>query len=360
MKQLQKTATRPYHIIVTTDFNKLKESICEVVKPSSIMVITDTHVGPLYLEEVCKQLETIAPVFSHQFEAGEQSKYLGTITKIYDKLIECEMDRSSLIVALGGGVVGDMSGFVASSYMRGIPFVQIPTTIVAQNDSSIGGKVGVDYLKHKNMVGAFYQPVLVYTNLSTLRTLPEREMISGLAEVLKHAFIKNKALYDYLNDKKDKILEQDLVALEEMTYYSCLVKCSVVEEDTKELGLRKILNFGHTLGHALETVSDFTILHGECVAYGIVAASFISYKRGLCTQETLENVTNLCKSYHLLQPVMPFDIKEVLHHVLFDKKKAYGKVAFILINDIGAVEIVKDVTEDEMQQSLIYIQETCQ
>lgn len=360
MKKLEKTITRPYDIVVTTNFETLRDSIVEVVKPSSIMVITDTHVGPLYLEEVCKELETIAPVFTHQFEAGEQSKHLGTITQIYDKLIEYEMDRSSLIVALGGGVVGDMSGFVASSYMRGIPFVQIPTTIVAQNDSSIGGKVGVDYLKHKNMVGAFYQPALVYTNLSTLKTLPEREIISGVAEVLKHAFIKNKVLYDYLNDKKDKILEQDLVALEEMTYISCLVKCSVVEEDAKEMGLRKILNFGHTLGHALETVSDFTILHGECVAYGIVAASFISYKRGLCTADTLEAITDLCRSYYLLQPLAKFEIKDVLHHVLFDKKKAYGKVAFILLKDIGEVEIVNDVTEDEMERSLIYIQKTCQ
>ncbi|MEG0579061.1 MAG: 3-dehydroquinate synthase, partial [Niameybacter sp.] len=342
MKRLEKTSTRPYPIVLTFDFEGLADAVLEVTRPSCIMIITDSHVAPLYLEQVCEKLKGIAPIYSTVFEAGEQSKHLGTVTPIYDTFIEYQMDRSSLIVALGGGVVGDLAGFIASSYMRGIPFVQIPTTVVSQNDSSMGGKVGVDYLMHKNMIGAFYQPSLVYTNLATLKTLPEREVLSGLAEVLKHAFIKNKALYDYLLEKRDKILAQDLEALEEMTYASCLVKCRVVEADTREMGLRKILNFGHTLGHALETVSNFTILHGECVAYGMVMAAWISFKRGLCTQTTLETIKSLCDDYHLLQPLQNIELDKVVAHVVFDKKKSYGQVPFILIYDIGQVDIIKD------------------
>lgn len=359
MKKLHANPKREYPIVLTSSFEALGECILEVIHPSTITVVTDTHVAPLYLESVKEKLSAIAPIYTYIFEAGEKSKHLETVMHLYDTLIEHQVDRSGLIVALGGGVVGDLAGFVASSYMRGVPFIQIPTTIVAQNDSSIGGKVGVDYLNHKNMIGAFYQPKLVYTNISTLKTLPRREFISGLAEVLKHSLVKNPNFYDYLMENKDKILTQDEITLLEMTYESCRIKCSVVEEDAKESNLRRILNFGHTLGHALETVSDFSILHGECVAYGIVMAAYISYNRGMITLEVLEKVNKLISEYELLKPLPDFLDEEVLKHVLFDKKKAHGKVAFILLKAIGEVEIVQDVTEEEMKKALIYIKETC-
>ena len=360
MRQLEATNTRPYKVVLGSDFESLKDTILEANKPSAIMIITDTNVGPLYLEEIRHKLEGICPIYSYSFTAGEGSKHLGTVTEIYNTLIEKQMDRSGLIVALGGGVVGDIAGFVASSYMRGIPFIQIPTTVVAQNDSSIGGKVGVDYAEHKNMVGAFYQPLLVYTNIQTLKTLPKREFTSGLAEVLKHALIKNRDFYDYLVEKKDKILQQDEKILLDMTYLSCQVKCQVVEEDTKELGIRKILNFGHTIGHALETESQFSILHGECVAYGMVMSAYISFKKDMITKEVLHEVEALCRAYGLLAPLQRYSSQAISHHILYDKKKAYGKVSFILLEAIGKVCIRNDITSDEIEEAILYVEKTCQ
>lgn len=360
MRRLEAMEARPYPIILTSDFSGLKAAINEVACPSAIMIITDTHVGPLYLATVKEELGEGIPVYDYAFKAGETSKHLGTITEIYNALLAVHMDRSGLIIALGGGVVGDIAGFVASSYMRGIPFIQIPTTIVAQNDSSMGGKVGVDYLDHKNMVGAFYNPKLVYTNIRTLGTLPEREFISGLAEVLKHALIKNKAFYDYLLKEKDKILQQDDRSLIEMTYTSCKAKCEVVEEDAKELGLRKILNFGHTIGHALETESHFNLLHGECVAYGMVMSAYISYRRGYIEASHLKDVESLCRAYKLLAPFGEYDIHSLLQHILYDKKKAYGKVSFILLQAIGQACIKNDVTQEEIEEAILYVRKTCQ
>lgn len=359
MKKLNPNPKREYPIVFTSDFEALQESILEVSHPSTITIITDSNVAPLYLECVKAKCMDIAPVYTYVFEAGEQSKHLTTVQCIYDTLIANQVDRSGLIIALGGGVVGDLAGFVASSYMRGIPFIQVPTTVVAQNDSSMGGKVGVDYLKHKNMVGSFYQPQLVYTNIHTLKTLPRREFISGLAEVLKHSLITKTDLYDYLIKNKDNLLRQDEKSLLEMTYKSCCIKCHVVEEDAKELNLRRILNFGHTLGHALETVSNFSILHGECVAYGSMMASYISYKRGMITLDVLERIHMLFKQYELLAPLSTFSDEQVLKQILFDKKKTHGQIAFILLKNIGEIEIVQDVTEEEMKKALIYIKETC-
>ena len=360
MKRLEAVKERTYPIILTNDFKTLKGSIEEVIKPSTIVIITDTHVAPLYLDTVKQVLGEEVPIYEYIFEAGEHSKHLGTITEIYNALLSWSVDRSGLILALGGGVVGDLAGFVASSYMRGIPFIQIPTTVVAQNDSSIGGKVGVDYASHKNMIGAFYQPKLIYTNITTLQTLPQREFISGLSEVLKHAFIKNKNFYDYLLQKQDKILQQNSETLIEMTSISVQMKCEVVEQDAQELGLRKILNFGHTIGHALETESQFSLLHGECVAYGMVSAAYISYRRGYIKQSDLKAIETLCKGYGLLKPIDEYEDHALLQHVLYDKKKAYGKVSFILLEQIGEACIKNDVTQEEMEEALCYIRKTCQ
>lgn len=360
MKRLEAIKERPYPIILTSHFNSLKEAIYEVVNPSAIMIITDTHVAPLYLEAVRQTLGEEIPVYDYVFEAGEKSKHLGTITDIYNVLLRCSIDRSSLILALGGGVVGDLAGFVASSYMRGIPFIQVPTTIVAQNDSSIGGKVGVDYFSHKNMIGAFYNPKLVYTNIRTLETLPRREFISGLSEVLKHALIKNKSFYDYLLKEKDKILQQHKETLIEMTYTSCQIKCDVVEKDAQELGIRKMLNFGHTIGHALETESHFTLLHGECVAYGMIIAAYISYIRGYIQECDLKEIEVLCKGYGLLKPFGKYENNALLHQILYDKKKAYGKVSFILLQGIGQACIKNDIKQEEIEEALRYVRKTCQ
>lgn len=359
MKRIEGTLNRPYPIVICQHYENLVEEVKKYISPSKVCIITDTNVEKLYLEEIKQRLNAIAPVIVHCFPAGEHAKHLETVQEVYNTLLMNHMDRSGLIVALGGGVVGDLSGFVASSYMRGIPFIQLPTTIVAQNDSSMGGKVGVDYFAHKNMVGAFYNPILVYTNISTLHTLPDREFEGGMSEVIKHGIIQDDYLYSYLMKNKEEILSREEMALEEMTYLSCLVKAHVVECDLKELGMRKILNFGHTIGHAIETLSNFRLNHGECVAYGMVMATFMSYKRNYVKEEVLMSVEKICRSYGLLAPFPKFDTEQVLKQMLYDKKKAHGKITFILVDQIGKARSVNDVSEEEICEALEYISQTC-
>ncbi len=359
MKLLQGNTNRNYDIIITDTFEHLSQCIAKVHSPSSILVITDENVAKHYLESVCEILAEVAPVDSHIIVPGEQYKNSNTVTEIYNTCIERKLDRSGMIVALGGGVVGDIAGFVASSYMRGVPFIQIPTTIVAQNDSSIGGKVGIDYLSHKNMIGAFYNPILVYINTKTLSTLPQRELIGGLSEVIKHGLIKDHNLFEFLHSHKDSIFTLNQDTLHELTYMSCNVKAEVVSLDLKESGLRKILNFGHTIGHAIETLSDFSISHGEAVAYGSAMASYISYKRGYLTQEALNGIIDMFKRYELLKPIENFASVDVLKQMSFDKKKSYSKVSFILLEEIGKAIIVRDIEEKEIEDALVFAVEIC-
>lgn len=359
MRKINAVTNRPYKILLHQNFDLLEDEIKAVCKPSQICIITDTNLEALYLKEVENICSKITNTFVYVYEAGEASKNLTTITQIYDTLVAHNMDRSGLIVALGGGVVGDMAGFAASSYMRGIKFIQVPTTTVAQNDSSMGGKTGVDYLAHKNMVGAFYNPLLVYSNLATLKSLPEREFTGGLAEVIKHGLIRDVQLFNMLEANVDKILNYDDEAIEEMTYASCLVKCSVIEEDLKELGLRKILNFGHTIGHSIETLSNFTLSHGQCVAYGSCMAAYISARRGYIDEKTVERIVNVFRSYKLLSPIAHFDKDAVWEQMSYDKKMAYGKISFILLNAIGEATIVTDVTKEEIINAILFIEKTC-
>ncbi len=359
MKILKAVNNRPYDIWCTDSFTDLKKSIQAICQPSSICIITDSHVAPIYLETIKNIGQQIAPTYAHVFKAGELSKNITTLTDIYDTLLMHKIDRSSLIIALGGGVVGDVAGFVASTYMRGIPFVQIPTTVVAQNDSSIGGKVGVDYLKYKNIVGAFHNPLLVYTNISTLKTLPKRELIGGMSEVIKHALIYDASLFEYLVAYKNQILSLEDSVVEEMTYRSSQVKCSVVEEDPKESGVRKILNFGHTVGHAIETLSDFKYSHGECVAYGIVVAAYMSYKRDLLNLTQVDQMIELCREFGLLEPLDKYATSDIWQHMTYDKKKAYGKVSFILLKGIAHAIIVTDINEKEVEEAMKFLEETC-
>lgn len=359
MRVVEAVPSRDYPIVITEGYDTLNEEINKLVCPSQICIITDTNVAPLYLEKVKKQLEGIAPLCDCVFEAGEHSKTLVTVQHIYNRLIEEKIDRSGLIIALGGGVVGDLAGFVASSYMRGIPFVQLPTTIVSQNDSSIGGKVGVDYHNHKNMVGAFYNPILIYTNIKTLETLPQREFHGGMSEVIKHGLIFDRELHNYLLAEKNGLLSKDSNLLMEMTYQSCRVKCYVVENDLKEAGLRKILNFGHTIGHAIESLSQFSLNHGECVAYGMLMAAYISYKRGYIEESIVDEIIYLSKIYGLLEPMPHFNHEEVIAQMTYDKKKSHGTITFILLEAIGVSCMKNDVSADEVYDALTYAAKTC-
>ena len=357
-KLLEKKENRPYDIICSNHFDDLGSHIIKRVKPSSICIVTDSHLASIHLNVIKAMSHEIAPTFVHVFEAGEESKNMHTITGIYDTLLTHKADRSSLIIALGGGVVGDIAGFAAATYMRGIPFIQIPTTFVAQNDSGIGGKVGVDYLEYKNIVGAFHNPLLVYTNVTVLSTLPKEEL-AGISEVIKHGLIHNPSLFHYLIEHKESILRLESEKLQEMTYMSAKVKCDIVEQDPKEQGIRKILNFGHTVGHAIETLSHFKYSHGECVAYGMCVAAFISYKRNLLALTDVKEIITLCKMFDLLGTIEDYDTADIWEHMSYDKKKSHGKVSFILLKNIGETVIVTDIAEKEIAEAMEFLKETC-
>mgnify|MGYP002512846886 CR=1 FL=1 len=249
-------------------------------KAEKICIVSDSNVFPLYGNQVSQSLQKSGfTVTSFVFPAGEASKNGNTFLDLLNTLASEQLTRSDLIVALGGGVVGDITGFVAATYLRGIDFVQIPTTLLAQVDSSVGGKTGVDFDQYKNMVGAFYMPKLVYMNLAVLCSLDDRQYYAGMAEVMKYGLIKNATFYEWIIDHMYEIHDRNLEILEEMVVKSCTFKKLVVEKDPTEKGERAILNFGHTIGHAIEKAMHFELLHGECVALGSVAAAYISWKK---------------------------------------------------------------------------------
>ena len=267
-----------YNIVIEQSFDKLAEEFDKLgVTGRKLCIVSDSNVAPLYAKYVEDQLsKTGNKIFTYVFEAGEANKNLDTVEDVYEFLIKNHFDRKDMLVALGGGVVGDLTGFTAATYLRGISFIQVPTSLLAQVDSSIGGKTGVDFRAYKNMVGAFYQPKLVYMNISVLKSLSDRLFNSGFGEIIKHGLIKDAAYYKWLRDNISNIKSRDLDALEQMIYVSCNIKREVVEKDPKEKGDRALLNYGHTLGHAIEKLMDFKLYHGECVTLGMIAALRIS------------------------------------------------------------------------------------
>ncbi len=349
-----------YDIIINDSFEGLKGTIRSLsFRPYKLCVVTDTTVGPRYAFEIENILSAMGfDVSVFTFPAGEEFKNLDTVSDLYRFLIGKKFDRKSALVALGGGVVGDLTGFAAATYLRGIPFIQIPTTLLADTDSSIGGKTGVDLDEYKNMVGAFYMPSLVFINVSVLDTLTERDYHSGMAESVKHAFIRDGGLITLLNEKKDELGSRDRAVLMELVYKSLLIKAAVVSEDPNEKGVRAILNFGHTLGHAIEKHMDFKLTHGECVSLGSVCALYISYLRGNISPEEFKASEELLKEYSL--PVRlrdNFDMDEVIRITYSDKKNAAGALKFILLKSMGEALAVTDVTEDEMRKGLEYIRD---
>ena len=271
-----------YNIVIEQSFDKLAEEFDKLgVTGRKLCIVSDSNVAPLYAKYVEDQLsKTGNKVFTYVFEAGEANKNLDTVEDVYEFLIKNHFDRKDMLVALGGGVVGDLTGFTAATYLRGISFIQVPTSLLAQVDSSIGGKTGVDFRAYKNMVGAFYQPKLVYMNISVLKSLSDRLFNSGFGEIIKHGLIKDAAYYKWLRDNISNIKNRNSDALEQMIYVSCNIKREVVEKDPKEKGDRALLNYGHTLGHAIEKLMNFKLYHGECVTLGMIAALRISVHRG--------------------------------------------------------------------------------
>ncbi|MCH5342732.1 MAG: 3-dehydroquinate synthase [Acetatifactor sp.] len=339
-----------YDIVFTQSFDGLWEELAELsAEQKRICIVTDSTVDGIYGEEILKILEgKCLKAAKYVFPAGEENKTLDTVRGVYKFLIEEGFDRKDMLLALGGGVVGDLTGYVAATYLRGIDYVQVPTTLLSQTDSSIGGKTGVDFDGYKNMVGAFKMPKLVYMNISALKTLDDRQYFSGFAEVMKHGLIKDAAFYEWLIEKMYEICERDPDTLEEMLMRSCAVKKLVVEKDPTEQGDRALLNLGHTIGHAIEKYKNFTLYHGECVALGIVAAAFISWKKELLTMEEYYEIRDMFVPFYLPISVDDIDPQKILRLTKSDKKMEANTIKFVLLKKIGKAVIDRTVTDEEI------------
>jgi 3-dehydroquinate synthase len=300
-------------------------------------IITNPTVNALYGGVAQRSLvEAGCAVTVIEIPDGEKYKNAATLSVVYDDLIEAGLDRSSFIVALGGGVVGDLAGFAAATYLRGISFVQVPTTLLAQVDSSVGGKTAIDHPRGKNLIGAFYQPRLVLVDVATLASLPDREYRAGLAEVIKYGVAIDLQFFEYLEKYADSIISRKPDCLEYVIHRCCQIKAEVVEQDEKESGLRAILNYGHTLGHAFETVAGYReLVHGEAVAVGMVLAARVSERLGHCSKADTERVTGLITSFGLGITPPYAERSKLLEAILADKKSRDGAISFICNRDIG-------------------------
>ncbi len=285
---------------------------------------------------------------------GEEFKDLSWVQHIYDALLGHRLDRSSALLALGGGVIGDITGFASSTYMRGIAYIQIPTTLLAQVDSSVGGKTGVNHRLGKNMIGTFWQPGMVWIDTDTLKTLPERQLLAGLAEVIKYGIIRDEELFAFLENNRENILSLDTRALTHIIKRSCEIKSDIVSRDERESGLRAILNFGHTVGHAIETATGYTrFLHGEAVALGMYVEAKLARILGFTVDEHVQRIKSLLDAYGL-PVIIPPDImiEDLMSSMKLDKKAVAGELKIVLPEKIGSVIIQKGIGEKEIREAL--------
>jgi 3-dehydroquinate synthase len=284
---------------------------------------------------------------------GEENKSLVSAGVLYHQLAEWGAERSTVILALGGGVIGDLAGFVAATYMRGVPLVQLPTTLLSQCDSSIGGKTAVNHAQLKNEIGAFYQPRMTIADTAALKTLPKSELINGLGEVIKYAVIKDMEFFTWLEKNLDRILSLDDNVLETIVAKSAQIKAEIVESDEKDMGLRNILNFGHTVGHAVESISHYQVAHGKAIAIGMVAASQISVEMGIMGAENTLRLKKLLGKAGLMTGLPQIDVGQLIKAMRFDKKVQSGKIRFILPRTIGQVFITDEVNSAILEKVLM-------
>jgi 3-dehydroquinate synthase len=323
-------------------------------------IVTDTNVAPHYLARAAGSLEKAGyRVLTHTIPAGEHHKTFATVGAALDTFLNGKVERATPIVTLGGGVVGDLGGYVSASLLRGTPFVQVPTTLLSAVDASVGGKVGVDHPAGKNLIGAFHQPRLVLTDISTFKTLPARELRCGMAECIKHAVIRDPALFVFIQRNLGRLLGGDENLLSDLVAMNVAIKAAVVHEDPHEKGVRAILNLGHTFGHAIEATSDYAALasgggvaHGEAVALGMVAAGRMARAMGRFPQADLEAMTALIAAAGLPTELPGMDVEKVYATMFTDKKVKAGKLRFILPTQIGHAEIVTDVAEGAVRAAL--------
>ncbi len=353
-----KLGLRSYYIYIGTGvIGNLGRRMKELACGKKVMLVSNPAVLSMYGDKVKKSLAGCGfKVVTAEIGAGEEYKTLATAGKLYDTAFTSEMDRRSPVVALGGGVVGDVAGFVAATYMRGVPFIQVPTTLLAQVDSSVGGKVAVNHPRGKNIIGAFYQPRLVLADINTLETLPPRELRSGLAEVIKYGVIWDSKLFTWLEEHIELLLCGERKALAHVVRESCRVKAKVVEEDETEQGLRAILNFGHTVGHAVEALTGYKrYTHGEAVGIGMAAAARLAEALGMLPGPDRARIEALVR-----RAGMPVDLPAglssgaVLESLYHDKKAAGGRLTFVLPEGIGKVSVRRDVKEEVLRKIIRY------
>ena len=288
-----------------------------------------------------------------EIPAGESSKNLQEAEKLFTHAIKFGLDRKSCIVAFGGGVVGDLAGFVAATYLRGVPFIQVPTTLLAQVDSSVGGKTAVNHKLGKNLIGAFYQPKAVFIDIETLKTLPVREIKSGLGEVVKYGVISDEKFFEYLEQNAEKIFELNPEVMNHIIKKSCEIKADVVGKDEKENDLRRILNFGHTIAHAIEEETNYKkYTHGEAVAVGMIGAALISEKIGWIDSAKVERLKNLISTLGMVTAAEGCEVDKIFSATFRDKKTVGGKINWVLMKNFGRVEIFSDVPENIVKNSV--------
>ncbi len=352
-KLLVELGNRSYPIYIGSDLLNQSELYTQHIKARQVIIVTNVTVAPLYLDKILKNLleydvETVI------LSDGEQFKTLETVTHIFDKLLVSKFSRNSTLIALGGGVIGDMGGFAAACYQRGIAFVQIPTTLLAQVDSSVGGKTGVNHPLGKNMIGAFYQPQCVIADADVLDTLDDRQLSAGLAEVIKYGLIRDVEFFEWLENNISALLARDKQALAYAIERSCLNKAEIVSEDETETGVRATLNLGHTFGHAIETGAGYgTYLHGEAVAIGTCQAADLSRRKGWLTDVDVERIIALFKKCNL--PTCPpeqLDSDRFLELMAVDKKNVNGQIRLILLTTIGVATLPIDVDKNLLIQTL--------
>lgn len=342
--------TRSYPILIGAEIlSSIGQRLSEINFPRRVAVVSNPTVGKIYGNVVEQSLSAAGIEFlSIRVPDGEEYKTLKTLESIYDELIKNNFDRGTGLVALGGGVIGDMVGFAAATFLRGVPFVQVPTTLLAQVDSSVGGKTAVNHSLGKNLIGAFYQPAMVLIDVNTLTTLAPREVAAGMAEVVKYGVIKDEVFFRWLEDEYKALQNCQTEALIKAVKRSCQIKADIVEVDEKEGSIRAYLNFGHTFGHAIEALSGYgQWKHGEAVAVGMVVAAKIAENRGLCKQADVERITCLLQSLNL--PIDPPDypLMDYVAAMQRDKKVKEGTLSLVLNEGIGSVQVaqVSNITD---------------
>jgi 3-dehydroquinate synthase len=350
---------RSYDILVGHGIlDQLGDAYRRIGLGSKAAIVTNPTVSALYLKPVRESLEEAGVAVSVvTVPDGEEYKTLETVGQIHGELMKAGLDRTSCVVTLGGGVVGDMAGFCAATYMRGIDFVQVPTTLEAQVDASVGGKTAVDHDNGKNMIGAFHQPKLVLIDTETLLSLPKRDVRSGLAEVIKHGLIRDAELVGFLDEKMEQIADLEIEAeeLDWLIARNCEIKASVVEADETEKGLREILNYGHTIGHAIESASEFRLRHGEAIALGMIAEAKIAVDKGVCDEATLAQQNDLIRRTGLGGWDVGVKEDDVISLMASDKKAREGVIRFVLLTGVGKTIHSDDVERSEIDASLHYV-----